>query len=312
MKPTVWTHVWILGEALMDCVAQPNGDLRPLIGGSPFNLARAVALRSGEGASVGYISRLSVDPFGDQLRAQFAKDGVSLLMSPSRWPTSLAVVQIKDGQPSYGFYREAVADRDYTVAEVLTLLQRAAPGVLHTGSLALVPPEHGKVIAILQGAKAMGWTISVDVNLRPQMAPDLAAYIAAVKEVATMADWLKASDEDLVLLGFEHPTRAAAPTIAQHFFAKGVSRLALTFGEGGAWLSVDGKTAEQDVPKIAVIDTVGAGDTFWGNCLADWVLQTTGAAQRVADTLRLAMKAAAINCTRAGCQPPRHDEILEA
>ena len=305
MKPSVW----ILGEALMDCVAQADGDLRPLIGGSPFNLARAVALRGGDGASVGYINRLSVDPFGDQLRAQFARDGVSPLMSPSRWPTSLAVVQIKEGQPSYGFYREAVADRDYTADEVLALMQQAAPGVLHTGSLALVPPENEKVIAILQGAKAMGWTISVDVNLRPQMAPDLSEYIRAVKKVTALADWLKASDEDLQLLGFASPTRSDAPRIAQPFTAQGVSRVALTFGAGGAWLSVDGQIAEQDVPQVDVVDTVGAGDTFWGNCLADWVLQPRGAAQRIATTLSQAMKAAAINCTRSGCQPPQFDEL---
>jgi fructokinase len=310
MTPPVWTPIWILGEALMDCVAQANGDLRPLIGGSPFNLARAVALRCGARASVGYINRLSVDSFGDILCAQFAQDDVSPLMPRSRWPTSLAVVQIKDGQPSYGFYREAVADRDYTVDEVLTLLKQAAPGVLHTGSLALVPPEHGKVIAILQVAKAMGWTISIDVNLRPQMAPDLNAYIAAVNTVAALADWLKASDEDLVLLGFNTPKRADAPRIAQHFTAQGIGRLALTFGAEGAWLSVDGITAEQDVPQVTVIDTVGAGDTFWGNCVADWVLQPADAAQRVAATLRLATQAAAINCTRAGCQPPREDELL--
>ena len=307
MKPSVW----ILGEALMDCVAQADGDLRPLIGGSPFNLARAVALRGGDGASVGYINRLSVDPFGDQLRAQFARDGVSPLMSPSRRPTSLAVVQIKEGQPSYGFYREAVADRDYTADEVLALMQRAAPGVLHTGSLALVPPENEKVIAILQGAKAMGWTISVDVNLRPQMAPDLSEYIRAVKKVTALADWLKASDEDLQLLGFASPTRADAPRIAQPFTAQSVSRVALTFGAGGAWLSVDGQIAEQDVPQVDVVDTVGAGDTFWGNCLADWVLQPRGAAQRIATTLSQAMKAAAINCTRSGCQPPRSDELAD-
>ncbi len=301
--------VWILGEALMDCVAQPNGDFRPLIGGSPFNLARAVALRCGERASVGYLNRLSVDSFGDLLRAQFACDSVSLMMPPSRWPTSLAVVQIKDGQPSYGFYREAVADRDYTVNEVLALLKQAAPGVLHTGSLALVPPEHEKVIAILQGAKAMGWTISIDVNLRPQMAPDLREYIGAVKKVAALADWLKASDEDLHILGFAATTRADAPRISQHFTAQGASRVALTFGVGGAWLTVDGKTAEQDVPQVTVIDTVGAGDTFWGNCVADWAMQPSGAAQRAENTLRQAMRAAAINCSRAGCQPPRFDEL---
>ena len=34
------TSIFVLGEALMDCIAQPDGRLLPLMGGSPFNLAR--------------------------------------------------------------------------------------------------------------------------------------------------------------------------------------------------------------------------------------------------------------------------------
>jgi fructokinase len=301
------SQICVLGEALMDCVAQPNGDLRPLIGGSPYNFAHTAALR---GARVGYVNPLSTDLFGDAMRLQFAQDGVQVLSPPSRMPTSLAVVQVKDGQPSYGFYREGVADRDFAPDQVLALLRQNSPGVLNTGSLALVPPEHDKIIAILQAAKALGWTISVDANLRPQMVSNLGQYLDAVKKVAALADWLKASDEDLALLGFNAPTRADSPRIAQHFTAQGISRLALTFGAGGAWMTVDGQITEQDVPPVAVIDTVGAGDTFWGNCVADWAMRATGAGQRVATTLKQAMQAAAINCSRAGCQPPRFDEVL--
>ena len=301
--------IWVLGEALMDCVAQPDGSLRPLMGGSPFNLARAAALR---GATVGYLNPLSTDLFGLQMRAQLLSEGVQLLLPASRLPTSLAVVQLVGGQPSYGFYREGIADRDYSVAQVLKQLAGSAPGVLHTGSLLLVPPEHEKVIAVLHGAKALGWTISVDVNLRPKLAADLAAYVEAVQAVAKLADWLKASDEDLELLGFAAPSRAAAPQIAAHFKAQGASRIALTFGADGAWLEVDDRCADQAVPMVQVLDTVGAGDTFWGNCLGDWVLQPDAAAARVAATLRQAMLAAAINCTRSGCQPPTWAEVQAA
>ena len=175
-----------------------------------------------------------------------------------------------------------------------------------------MPPEHEKVIAVLHGAKALGWTISVDVNLRPKLAADLAAYVEAVQAVAKLADWLKASDEDLELLGFAAPSRAAAPQIAAHFKAQGASRIALTFGADGAWLEVDDRCADQAVPMVQVLDTVGAGDTFWGNCLGDWVLQPDAAAARVAATLRQAMLAAAINCTRSGCQPPTWAEVQAA
>ena len=298
--------IYVLGEALMDCLAQPDGSLRPHMGGSPFNLARAAALR---GADVVFINPFSTDLFGVQMSQQLAQDGVALLNPPSRLPTSLAVVQIKDGQPSYGFYREGVADRDYTPQQVLDRLRGVEPGILHTGSLLLVPPEHNKVLSILDGLKTLGWIISVDVNLRPKLAESLADYITAVQAVAARADWLKASDEDLELLGFHEPARRQAPHIAAELAARGASRIALTFGADGAWLAVDGQQAERDVPKVAVIDTVGAGDTFWGNCIADWALQAEGAAQRVASSLNFAMQAAAINCSRQGCQPPRFAEV---
>jgi fructokinase len=299
--------IWVLGEALMDCIAQPDGTLKPLKGGSPYNMARAAALR---GADVSFVNPLSTDNFGDQMRTQLAQDGVKTVLPATRLPTSLAVVQIKDGQPSYGFYREGIADRDYTVDQILTLLEGATPGVLHTGSLLLVPPEHEKVINVLKGAKKMGWTISIDVNLRPKLAANLAQYVAAVQAAVPLADWLKASDEDLELLGFAAPKRSQGTEIAKHFTALGISRVALTFGGDGAWLQVDGKSAEQDVPKVTVVDTVGAGDTFWGNCLGDWVLNPQDAASRVGTTLSQAMQAAAINCTRAGCQPPKYSELL--
>jgi fructokinase len=298
--------IYVLGDVIMDCIAQPDGTLRPFMGGSCFNMARAAALR---GASVHFLNPLSTDQFGLQMEEQFVRDGVALTSPASPLPTALAVVQLTNGQPSYGFYREGIADRDYQPQQILKTLARIPPGVLHTGSLMLVPPEHGKVLEVLNGAKALGWTISVDVNLRPKLASNLQDYIAAAQQTAALADWLKASDEDLELLGCPAPKRASASAIAQHYQAQGSSRIALTFGAQGAWLCVDGESAEADVPVVVVTDTVGAGDTFWGNCLADWTLNPENARLRVADTLRLAMRAAAINCTRAGCHPPAAAEL---
>ena len=77
-------------------------------------------------------------------------------------------------------------------------------------------------------------------------------------------------------------------------------------------MQVDGQVAHADVPTVPVVDTVGAGDTFWGNCLADWTLAPTDAGGRISQTLALAMKAAALNCTRAGCQPPRSEDLLSS
>lgn len=302
-------HLAVLGEALMDCIAQSDGRLLPLMGGSPFNMARAAARR---GAAVSYLNPLSSDTFGQGLRALLEADGVATVGGTSAKPTSLAVVQLNQGQPSYGFYREGIADRDYTPESVLARLP-ATPGVLHTGSLFLVPPEHEKAMAVLQVARARGWTISVDVNLRVKLATDVAAYVQAVLAVLPLVDWLKASDEDLMVLGFEgvglQGSDALVAQLRERAGPGRLSRVALTFGADGAHLDVDGKTAQAAAPRVSVVDTVGAGDTFWGNCLGDWCDQISGAADRVPSTLNAAMKAAAINCTRAGCEPPTWAEV---
>ena len=306
------TPIFVLGEALMDCIAQPDGQLRPLMGGSPFNLARAAALR---GASVAYLNPLSTDLVGQGMAQQLQQDGVQLSGGSTVLPTSLAVVQVSNGQPSYGFYREGIADRDYTVDGILALLRaQKTPGILHTGSLLLIPPEHHKVLAILQAARAMGWTISVDINLRPQVAGELVPYVTALKDVIALTDWLKASDEDLQTMGFAAVGVGESPRLVRELRASGpagaLSRVALTFGGEGAHLDIEGHSHTLSAPPVSVVDTVGAGDTFWGNTLADWALQPHKAGLRVMDTLGLAMKAAAINCTRAGCQPPQPADIM--
>ncbi|WP_298599444.1 PfkB family carbohydrate kinase [uncultured Limnohabitans sp.] len=308
------TPIFVLGEALMDCIAQPDGQLRPLMGGSPFNMARAAALR---GASAAYLNPLSTDLFGQGLAQLLQKDGVQLQGGTSRLPTSLAVVQVTHGQPSYGFYREGIADRDYTVDGIVALLrQQQTPGILHTGSLLLIPPEHHKVLAILKAARALGWTISLDINLRPKVAHDLTEYVQALGEVIALTDWLKASDEDLETMGFANVAIAESPRLVRELrqsrsgaAPNTLSRVALTFGDEGAYLDIEGQSHSLPVPRITVADTVGAGDTFWGNTLADWALQPHDDAARVAQTLENAMKAAAINCTRQGCQPPTWAEV---
>ncbi|HEX5390645.1 MAG TPA: PfkB family carbohydrate kinase [Burkholderiaceae bacterium] len=298
--------ILILGEALMDCLAQPDGSLMPLMGGSPYNLARAAAR---QGAQVGYLPPFSSDQFGQQLKAQAMADGVHPQSPDSACPTSLAVVTLQDGQPSYSFYREGIADRDHTPADLIALLCQHTPGVLHTGSLMLLPPEHDKTLEVLHAAHALGWLISVDTNLRPAMARDLPAYRDAVMQAVAVADWVKASDEDLLALGLGEATLANAERLRQAFAHPANRRLAFTFGAAGACLWVDGEHASAPAPTVQVVDTVGAGDTFWGTCLADWARETTQATSALPHTLARAMRAAAINCGRKGCQPPTGEEL---
>jgi fructokinase len=126
----------VLGEALMDCFEEPDGRLHPRMGGSPFNLARAAAR---QGRAVRWLTPFSTDAFGQTLRRQALADGIHPDVPASAWPTALAVVSFEGESARYGFYREGIADRDWSAVSLLSALTDQPPGVLHTGSLMLVP-----------------------------------------------------------------------------------------------------------------------------------------------------------------------------
>ena len=125
------------GENLIDLVETetatgiPQYSANP--GGSPFNVAIAAAR---QGCDVSYLTPLSRDRLGQLLAERLTESGVHLAAPMVPDPTSLAVVSLKNGQPSYQFYRNGTAERQITRAG-LASLHDALPWVIHTGSLAI-------------------------------------------------------------------------------------------------------------------------------------------------------------------------------
>lgn len=308
-------RIAVIGESLIDLIRQPSGDLRPHLGGSPYNVARAIA---GQGLAVCYLSPLSVDPFGRDLRQGLVDEGVALPEAePSPRPTSLAVVSLDEGgQPSYALYREGVADRDVTAAELLARLPDDTT-LLHTGSLALVPGERDKMRTVLTEARARGILVAIDVNLRPLAEPDLGAYAASVLELVALGDIVKASDEDIAALGLGTPEAGARALLER--LDDGL--VALTEGARGATLlRQDGALRADAWPVETVVDTVGAGDTFQAGLLAalakgGWLAGRAFAPASLEDLrpcLDHARIAAALNVGRAGASPPSWSEVVSA
>jgi len=85
---------------------------------------------------------------------------------------------------------KASRTRDYTVRRAPPCSKPIPPGVLHTGSLLLVPPEDTKG----RGDPARRQGFALDHQRRCELRPecDLAAYVEAVKQVAKLGDWIRA------------------------------------------------------------------------------------------------------------------------
>ena len=105
---------------------------------------------------------------------------------------------------------------------------------------------------------------------------------------------------------------------ARGWLARGPARVVVTRGREGASAFTATSTANVAGRTVAVVDTVGAGDTFQAALLAR--LGETAARSRatlsalgedaLADLLDYAGRASAVTCTRRGADLPRRAELL--
>jgi fructokinase len=321
-SPDQPVHVATAGEALIDLIEEADGRLRPCHGGAVYNLTRALGL---QGVGTLYLNPLSGDRFGRGLAEGITRAGVKLArVEPAHQPTSLAVVSLDDaGKASYSFYRDGVADREVDAVQ-LSAACSAQPDlrVVVTGCLALVPEDAHTYQPWLHAQRAAGRLVVVDANLRPAIVPDMPAYRASVLAALRLADLVKVSDDDLCLLGFEHPDPLqAARALLDHTPARWI---AVTLGpRGAALINRDGQTwrAAESQP-VTVADTVGAGDCFLAGLLAALLerpaMQSIGHAGQlqlddsdIQAMLAHAIASASLCVMRTGCQPPTRQEVLQ-
>lgn len=304
----------VFGEAIIDLLPTQKGNLKPNPGGSPYNVARALGK---QGMPVSYLSPLSQDHLGDVLKNQLLTDGgvVDEDFRVSK-PTSLAVVQLNDeGIPSYSLYREGIADREYDAQDILSKIPHSIR-LLHTGSLAVIPEDISRVIEIIEALKSRDVLISIDFNFRPNIVQDHPAYVRGLESLVPCCDLLKASDEDLHMMGY---TQSFDELAARFLTQMDSGMVVFTRGEKGAFLysqkhqvEFEGFIVEQ------VVDTVGAGDSFQAGLLSalhqkyalDKAKMSNASPAGLAQLLHWACACAAINVTRQGCNPPNSEEII--
>lgn len=303
------------GEALIDFVPLPEvRAYSPCPGGSVYNIAVGLGRLK---APVGFFCRISTDYFGDLLLDYLAENGVNTDLCPrSDDPTTLAFVSLpgaEEEEPRYMFYANGSADRNLTADSLPPL----APEIkaLHFGSISLLMEPGAAALETLMQRESGQRIISLDPNVRPGLIEDREAYRRRFERWLGLVDILRLS---LVDFDFMYPGRPLEPVI-ESWFERGLSLCIVTQGaEGALGSTAMGVTAVSDAPQVQVADTVGAGDTFLAAVLA--YLQQEGLLYhrekiRILTTAELqaclayAGRAAAINCSRQGANPPYKHEM---
>jgi fructokinase len=304
--------ILVSGEALIDLfIGAPGATGFPaeaIAGGSPFNVAIGIG-RLGRPAA--FLSTLSDDVFGSFLAEKLTEAGVSSAYIERRpnYTTLSVVATDPSGQPQYSFYAPDSADRALT-PESLPARLPADVNAIAAGSYALgVEPIAGAIETLLR-RESGSRVISLDPNVRPRVVGDLDTYRERFERLLAYADVVKASDEDIELLYAARDLASAARAWLQ----RGPKLVIVTRGEKGPLAVFADNVVERPAPKIEVVDTVGAGDTFHAGLLA-W-LDANGpegiaglSEAQVSAALDFAAAAAAIVCTRRGANPPSWGEV---
>lgn len=315
--------ILVVGEALIDLIGSPSsGDnYRAVVGGANANVALALARR---GEEQRFLGRISGDGFGRTIRQRLAGNGVNLDLSVNASEqTTLAVATIDgNGVASYSFYINGTADWGWTESELPAVDQVAALGAVAVqyGCLGMaIGPGNLVIEAWLRGLASTGkMTLSHDLNIRPALGFEREAELERVLRVNEISNVIKASDADIEWL-YGVSSAEEVDTIARSW-AGGGKLVIVTRGADGAWIYRSGQRLEVTAPRINLVDTVGAGDTFMANFLAELrAVDALGdeASARLArlpdEALRNAAKVAAVAagivCERAGCEPPTLKEV---
>lgn len=288
----------VAGEALIDLIPTPSGDLAVHPGGGPFNTARWLARL---GASVGFLGALAPDPFGRRLRESLAAAGVALdTLVETELPTTLALAQLDDtGAAHYSFYTDSTSIADLRPEQVEARLPRELDA-LCVGSIGLVlEPIASAVEAAVGLARERGALVMLDPNVRPALIADRDRYLERLDAVLVFTDVLKLSVEDAAWLVPGSSARGAALALGE----RGPRIVLLTDGAGGATAFSGGMQRHFPAAPVTVIDTIGAGDAFSAGFLARWLRRDRSPAA-VAEATAFAVRVAGVACSVQGATPP--------
>ena len=280
----------------------------PVVGGGPANTAKALARL---GLQVDFIDGISTDAYGVTAQKELERDGVGLTLAlNSEKPTCTATVTLDSaGSASYEFLIAGTATFDFNDSW-LPDPEALKPSVLHIGTLAtIVEPAsttlHNWAIKCAEFAP-----IVFDPNVRSSVVGDREKYRSAVEKWVGISSVIKLSDDDISWL---YPDESM-DEVAKRWIAGGASLVVVTRGAHGIIGYTEDGYEEVDGAKVTVVDTVGAGDTV-GAILVEGIMKHSviGLQGQVLNAvLHRAAIAAGITVSRAGAQPPRLHELVEA
>ncbi|WP_447893639.1 sugar kinase [Vreelandella sp. GE22] len=266
-SPSVLTF----GEAMGMLVADTPGPLSSIehfhrrLAGADNNVAIGL---SRLGYSVGWLSRVGQDSFGDFIRQTLEAEGIDAryIHTDTQHPTGLMFKERAEGgaDPRVEYFRRGSAASHLAVEDAQSI-DFAALTHLHATGITPALSESAQDLTrhLMQKARAGGASVSFDPNLRPSLWQSEDVMRDTLNELARHADWvLPGLSEGQLLTGEQEPS-----AIADFYLERGAKAVIIKLGPEGSYYRghLGGQLESLHVagqPVANVVDTVGAGDGF--------------------------------------------------
>ena len=281
-----------LGEALWDCL--PEGRK---LGGAPANFAYHTSQFGNEAYAV---SAVGNDELGDETIQAFEEKKLNYALPRVDFPTGTVQVTLDgDGIPSYDIKEGAAWDNIPFTPELEALARRSR--AVCFGSLAQRSEVSRQTIYRFLDSTPKDCLRIFDINLRQNFYSK-----EIIRESLRRCNILKINDEELVIIGrmFGYPGMDFENKCWLILGKYNLDMLVLTCGVNGSYVFSKGAMSYYETPKVKVADTVGAGDSFTGSCVASLL-----AGKPVAEAHRIAVNVSAYVCTQNGAMPQLPEEL---
>lgn len=274
-----------IGEILWDIFPD-----KKVLGGAPSNFAYHADHLGCEGYA---ISAIGNDSLGDEVLEQLSAKKLKVILERVDKPTGTVQVTLDDkGVPSYDIV-QGVAWDYIPFNEAMKSLASRADAVCF-GSLAQRNEVSRQSIEAFLDAVPQSCLKVFDINLRQ-------SYYSKglIEKSLGKADILKINDEEFATVSKMFGFEGDEVSVARQFLSGyGLQMLVLTKGADGSSIITPGDVSKLDTPKVNVVDTVGAGDSFTAAFTASILCGDS-----VREAHAKAVRTSAFVCTHASGMP---------
>jgi len=258
-----------IGEPLMELSEVSRNGERLFLPGFGGDTSNATIAAARQGAETAYFAALGDDAFGRDFLALWGREGVAADHCRI-WPgerTGIYFISHGPAGHEFSYFRAGSAASLPGPADLPDGLVASAQ-ILHISGIsqAISTKASDLVFKAIAQARAAGNIVSYDTNLRLRLWPLDRARATIHAAVAQSDICLPGLDDAQQLTG-----KQTAEDICDFYLSLGPKIVALTLGKSGTMVAIPGRRELIRAFPVDAVDATGAGDTFDGAFLAEWL-----------------------------------------